>query len=108
LFVIEPPRRHLATIVFLTGLAWFFTVGRAGMHPVHLWNRAFADAAYVLLCLTLAIGPVVRWAPRLWPLLPWRRELGIWATSARWTLQNRPNVDGAKPAIAVGAQAGVL
>ena len=26
----------------------------------------------------------------------------------RWTLQNRPYVDGAKPAIGAGAQAGVL
>jgi len=26
----------------------------------------------------------------------------------RWTLQNRPNVDGAKPAIGAGAQASVL
>src|SRR5437667_4867226 len=30
------------------------------------------------------------------------------STNPRWTLQIRPNVDGAKPAIGAGAQAGVL
>lgn len=74
--------RHLLTLVLLGVLVWLFTLGRAGLHRVHLWNRIFADAAFVLLCLALIIGPVVRFVPRLSPLLPWRRELGIWCTVA--------------------------
>jgi len=44
-------------------------------HP--LW-RAFAHAAFVLLFLTLALGPLARLWQRTAAALPWRRELGIW------------------------------
>ncbi len=37
-----------------------------------------------------------------------RSAAQIKAFEPRWTLQNRPYVDGAKPAIGAGAQAGVL
>src|SRR5712691_36193 len=36
------------------------------------------------------------------------RCVSLQCLSPRWTLQNRPYVDGAKPAIGAGAQAGVL
>lgn len=74
--------RHAFTMVFLAGLVWLFTLGREGMHPVHLWNRAFADASFVLLSLTLVIGPLVKFFPQLGKLIPWRRELGIWCAAA--------------------------
>ena len=32
----------------------------------------------MLLYITLALGPVSRFIPRFWLLLPYRRELGIW------------------------------
>jgi sulfoxide reductase heme-binding subunit YedZ len=32
----------------------------------------------MLLYITLALGPVARFIPRFWLLLPYRRELGIW------------------------------
>jgi DMSO/TMAO reductase YedYZ heme-binding membrane subunit len=44
-------------------------------HP--LW-RAFAHAAFVLLFLSLAVGPAARlWGPMA-RLISWRREFGIW------------------------------
>lgn len=47
------------------------------VHPIHLWNRVFADAALLLLCTILVIGPVARFVPTIGRLRPWRRELGL-------------------------------
>lgn len=69
--------RHLTAILLLAALSWLFASGREDLHPVHLWNRRIADAAFVLLCLTLFIGPAGRFVPALNVFLPWRRELGI-------------------------------
>lgn len=52
------------------------------MHPVHFWNRIVADVSFALLCLTLITGPAAQFAPRLRPLLPWWRELGVVAALA--------------------------
>ena len=45
--------RHALMVLLLGGLTWIFSAGRVQMHPVHRWNRAFADAAFMMLCLTL-------------------------------------------------------
>lgn len=57
---------------------WVFWSTRAQWDPeMRLW-KAFGDGAFVLLALTLAVGPVARlWAPAR-RLLPWRRQTGIW------------------------------
>ena len=44
---------------------------------MRLW-KAVGDAAFVLLLLTLALGPLARLARPLTGLLVWRRQLGIW------------------------------
>jgi len=41
------------------------------------WNWVLADVSLVLLCLILILGPVARFMPRVRPLVPWGRELGI-------------------------------
>lgn len=69
--------RHGIVIVVLAMLVLLFAWNR-DLEGVHLWNRAFADAAVVLLYITLAIGPIVRLVPFAAPILPWRRETGIW------------------------------
>ena len=74
--------RHALMVLLLGGLTWIFSVGRVQMHPVHRWNRAFADAAFMMLCLTLAIGPASRFNRSIAKLLPWRRELGLGLTAA--------------------------
>lgn len=74
--------RHFAAIIVLSGLTALFTIGRDELAPVHYWNRSLADAAVVMLCLTLAIGPAARYGRWMSPLLPFRRELGIWLTAA--------------------------
>jgi sulfoxide reductase heme-binding subunit YedZ len=75
-------RRHAAAMALLAALMALFTINRAGLPAVHLWNRALADAAFVLLCLILCLGPLARLAPRLPSFLAWRRELGLWCALA--------------------------
>jgi len=44
---------------------------------MRLW-RAFGDAGYSLLFVTLIIGPLSILWPRSNSLVPWRRQIGIW------------------------------
>ena len=44
---------------------------------MRLW-RAFGDAGYSLLFVTLIVGPLSKLWPRTNFLLSWRREVGIW------------------------------
>jgi len=69
--------RYLLASLLCVLFSALFAVGRRGMHPVHFWNQIVADASFALICLTLIIGPAAQFWPRLWPLLPWRRELGV-------------------------------
>ncbi len=69
--------RHLLALGLLIGLTYLFMMGREELHALHFFNRAVADASYILLCLTLIIGPLVKIVSSLRFLLPWRRELGI-------------------------------
>lgn len=70
------------TLVYLMYLSY----GAWGVEPTlwpdwgadHPYWRAWAHAAFVLLFITLVIGPVARlWHP-FTRLLSWRRELGVW------------------------------
>jgi sulfoxide reductase heme-binding subunit YedZ len=71
--------RHLTVaIVALVGV-YLFRIARGEWDPMHAWNRAFGDVSFLLLAITMVLGPLVRlWAPA-GRLLPWRRETGIWA-----------------------------
>jgi sulfoxide reductase heme-binding subunit YedZ len=69
--------RHLLALGLLIGLIYLFSFGRDSLHALHRFNRAIADASYILLCLTLILGPLIKFVSRLRFLLPWRRELGI-------------------------------
>ena len=44
---------------------------------MRLW-KAVGDAAFILLVVTLALGPVARLARSTTRFLPWRRQFGIW------------------------------
>lgn len=75
-----PVGRHLAAFGLTAALLWYFwalhdQALRSG--DPGLSNKVFADAAAVLLCLVLILGPLARLVPRIRPLVPWGRELGI-------------------------------
>lgn len=72
--------RHLWVVVLAVAGVLAFAESRAEWSPMHRWNRAVGDMSLVLVALAMAAGPMARlWA---WarPLLPWRRELGVWGT----------------------------
>ena len=86
-----------ALAVALIGLFW--ATRPTWDSEMRLW-KAVGDAAFVLLLVTLAVGPLARVVRPAVPLLPWRRQLGIWfalvATThgflvvhgwARWSLR---------------------
>jgi sulfoxide reductase heme-binding subunit YedZ len=71
----QPPARRTPWLWVAVAVG---VVMRGGWDPMHAWNRAFGDVSFLLLAITMALGPLVRlWAPAGW-LLPWRRETGIW------------------------------
>lgn len=74
--------RHLGGIVAAALIMYLFAEVRSEWSPMHKWNRAFGDASLVLVALAMAIGPLARLWARVTPLLPWRREFGIWAVVA--------------------------
>jgi DMSO/TMAO reductase YedYZ heme-binding membrane subunit len=69
--------RHVLALATLIGLIYLSSIDREGLHTLHFFNRNVADASYILLCMTLTIGPLVKIVPPLRFLLPWRRELVI-------------------------------
>lgn len=70
--------RHLIVGTLAALLALPFWFGRLDWDPEMRFWRAVGDSSFLLLCFTLAIGPLTKVAPSLARLLPWRREAGIW------------------------------
>lgn len=74
------PLRHAVVIAAGALVLWLFVAIRPDvLHPVHKWNRAWADVAVVLLAVVFLIGPLARMWPPAAKALEWRRELGVWA-----------------------------
>lgn len=69
--------RHFIALFVLLCLAVLFALGRSGGLNVGVLGLGFADAAVILLCIALSIGPAVRLKPSLSPIVTWRRHLGI-------------------------------
>ena len=73
-----PVGRHLAAIGMILALGFIFWQLHGGeMYIEGGWNLVQADVSVVLLCLILMLGPAARLLPRVRPLVPWARELGI-------------------------------
>ncbi len=70
--------RHLAVILLAVAGTWGFLELRAQWSDMHRWNRALADVSLLMIAAAMAIGPLARLSSKLRPLLPWRRELGIY------------------------------
>lgn len=71
-------KRHLVVVTIAFSLAFAFWLSHYDWNgEMRLW-RALGDAGYALLFVTLIIGPMNKIWPSTIPLLPWRREFGIW------------------------------
>ena len=74
----RPVVRHVTVAVLAGALVGFFWSTRPTWDvEMRLW-KAVGDAAFVLLLVTLALGPAARLARPVTRLLPWRRQFGIW------------------------------
>ncbi|WP_071796146.1 ferric reductase-like transmembrane domain-containing protein [Natronohydrobacter thiooxidans] len=71
--------RHTVVIIISAALVYAFATVHGDWSPMHRWNRAFGDAAIVLLAMTMSIGAMSRLVRPTAKWLPWRRELGIYA-----------------------------
>jgi sulfoxide reductase heme-binding subunit YedZ len=71
--------RHIGSLMIAAALVGVFFWLRSEWSPMHRWNRAFGDASLILVAMVMCIGPLTRLWRTSTTLLPWRRELGIWA-----------------------------
>lgn len=70
--------RHFTILLPTFALMALFWFSRMDWDPkMRLW-RAIGDASWVLLCISLMIGPIATlWKP-ISRFITWRREIGIW------------------------------
>lgn len=73
--------RHALCLVLASFLIYFFGIVHGQWSDMHRWNRATADASFVLLTITMGIGPIAQLSPQLRFLVPFRRELGIYSVA---------------------------
>lgn len=71
--------RHVVVILLATAMIYLFSRVHGQWSPMHKWNRAFGDASLVLVALSFGLGPLSRLVRRAARLIPYRRELGIYA-----------------------------
>ncbi len=70
--------RHIIVGILSFLLIYVFYLSRPELAVLHRFWRATGDAGFVLLFLTLCIGPLAKlWKPAS-KLIVWRRQLGIW------------------------------
>ena len=74
----RPSVRHVAVAIGSAALVTLFWASRPTWSAeMRLW-KAVGDAAFVLLLVTLSLGPLARISRPFIRLLPWRRQFGIW------------------------------
>tara|TARA_R110002124_G_scaffold48148_13_gene142457 strand:- start:3814 stop:4524 length:711 start_codon:yes stop_codon:yes gene_type:complete len=71
--------RHLIVIALGAVGTAFFLYSRAEWSDMHRWNRAIGDVSLVLVALAMSLGPLSRLWRKAVRILPYRRELGIYA-----------------------------
>ena len=75
---VRPASRHAAAAVTSVALVGVFWASRPTWDPeMRLW-KAVGDAAFILLLITLTLGPLGRVVRPVTRALPWRRQFGIW------------------------------
>lgn len=70
--------RHLIVLLLSVAGTYAFLESRAEWSEMHRWNRAIGDMSLVLIAFSMALGPITRLFSIGRPILPFRREFGIW------------------------------
>ena len=71
--------RHLCVVIIAALGSYAFLESRAEWSDMHRWNRAIGDMSLLLVALAMSIGPIARLWGSFRVVVPWRRELGIYA-----------------------------
>jgi sulfoxide reductase heme-binding subunit YedZ len=71
--------RHIVIILLSALGVWLFLESRAEWSAMHRWNRAVGDVSLLFVAAAMALGPLSRLSRRFVAILPYRRELGIYA-----------------------------
>lgn len=71
--------RHVTIIGFSALGVWLLLESRIEWSPMHRWNRAIGDMSLLLIAAAMAVGPLSRLSRSVAMILPYRRELGIYA-----------------------------
>jgi len=69
--------RHIIVLLFIIIGVYGFVESRPNWSEMHRWNRAVGDMSFILIALSMMIGPLSRLSKRARSAIPWRRELGI-------------------------------
>lgn len=70
--------RHFFVLLISIILTYLFFYLRSDWSPMHRWNRAVGDASFLLIAISMLIGPLSRLYKKIIFFVPWRRELGIY------------------------------
>lgn len=66
-------------VIFAAVATALVLYSRAEWSPMHRWNRAIGDVSLVLIAMAMMLGPLSRLWRQATRVLPYRRELGIYA-----------------------------
>ena len=69
--------RHIMVLLFASIGTYVFIESRPDWSEMHRWNRAVGDMSFILIALSMMIGPLSRLSKMVRTAIPWRRELGI-------------------------------
>ena len=69
--------RHIIVLLFTIIGAYAFFESRPNWSEMHRWNRSVGDMSFILIALSMMIGPLSRLSKMARSAIPWRRELGI-------------------------------
>ena len=69
--------RHIIVLLIVIIGTYAFIESRSQWSEMHRWNRAVGDMSFVLIALSMMIGPLSRLSKIARSAIPWRRELGI-------------------------------
>ena len=70
--------RHII-VMLLASFSVYLIEQSSDWNEMHSWNRATGDTSLLMITCAVAIGPLTKIFPKFRWIIPWRRELGIYA-----------------------------
>ncbi|MCF6344053.1 MAG: ferric reductase-like transmembrane domain-containing protein [Devosiaceae bacterium] len=70
--------RHLLVLIISVIGTYLLLESRAQWSDMHKWNRAVGDMSFILIAVSMAVGPLSRLIKFPFSITKWRRELGVY------------------------------